>query len=156
MRDMLAIPKHNSIILYGSNPPYHPVKDIFWILNQPTISMNIYVSSINDTSCHQLMSFSSLAGRLTTADSLTSCSRVANGDDKTLMNLNVAGLEAALARTRQYCNELSCDIQNTVQECNSDLEIDQLLSLANSIVTDLQGIIVGTVKPVFQWGRCIY
>lgn len=156
MKDMLAIPKHNSIILYGSDPPYHPVKDIFWVLNQPTISMNIYVSSINDTSCYQLKSFSLLPARLTTAGNQSGCSRVTSGDDKAVMNLNVAGLEAALARTRQYCNELSCDIQNTVQQFNSDMEIDQLLSLANAIVTDLQGKIVGTAKPVSQWGRSIY
>ena len=156
MKDMLAIPKHNSIILYGSDPPYHPVKDIFWVLNQPTISMNIYVSSINDTSCYQLKSFSLLPARLTTAGNQSGCSRVTNSDDKAVMNWNVAGLEAALARTRQYCNELSCDIQNTVQQFNSDMEIDQLLSLANAIVTDLQGKIVGTAKPVSQWGRSIY
>ena len=118
--------------------------------------MNIYVSSISDTSCHQLTSFSSLAARLTTSDSLSSCSRVAGGDDKAVMNLNVAGLEAALARTRQYCKELSCDIQNTVQECNSDLEIDQLLSLANSIVTDLQGKNCGDSKACFPVGETIY
>ena len=156
MKDMLAIPKHNSIILYGSDPPYHPVKDIFWVLNQPTISMNIYVSSINDTSCYQLKSFSLLPARLTTAGNQSGCSRVTNSDDKAVMNWNVAGLEAALARTRQYCNELSCDIQNTVQQFNSDMEIDQLLSLANAIVTDLQGKTVGTAKPVSQWGRSIY
>ena len=132
----MAIPKHNSIILYGSDPPYHPVKDIFWILNQPTISMNFYVSSINDTSSRQLRAFTSLPTKLSAGN--LPCPLQA-ADDKTIMNLNVAGLEAALAKTRQLCNELSCDVKNSVQEFKSDLEIDQLLSIADSIVTDLQG-----------------
>ena len=145
MKDLLAIPKHHTIVLYASDPPYQPVKDIFWLLNQPTISMNIYVSSINDPTNHQQLTAFSLPAKLA-ADSLSYCSRIAAANDKTQnINLTVAGLEAALAKTRQFCDELNCDVKNSVKELTSDSEIDQLLSLANSIVTDLQGI-VGTVK----------
>jgi len=140
----LAIPKCDSIILYGSDPPYHPVKDIFWLLNQPTMSVNIFVSSISDSS-NQLRAFS-LPAKL--AAERISCHYRANDNDRTNMSLNVAGLEAALAKTRQFCNELDYDVKNSMQEFTSDSEVNQLLSLANSIVTDLQGNVFWTVNYI--------
>lgn len=135
----MAIPKHNSIILYGSDPPYHPVKDIFWLLNQPTMSINLYVSSITDTSgSQQLRVFPAKPS----TDNLSCHFRAAGSDKTNNMKLNVAGLEAALAKTRQFCEELNCDAKNSVKQFNSDAEIDQLLSLASSIATDLQGNIL--------------
>ena len=146
MKDLLAIPKHHTIVLYAGEPPYQPVKDIFWLLNQPTMSMNIYVSSISDPTNHQQLTAFSLPAKLTT-NSVAYCSRItaANDDKSHNINLTVAGLEAALAKTRQFCNELNCEVKNSVKELTSDSDIDQLLSLANSIVTDLQGI-VGTLN----------
>lgn len=160
MKDLLAIPKHNSIILYGSDPPYHPIKDIFWLLNQPTVSMNIYVSSIDDmTTSRPLRIFSSPPAKRST-ESLSCTSSVAattGAGDRINMSLNVAGLEAALAKTRQFCNELNHDVKNSVKEFNTDAEINQLLSLANSIVTDLQGRTCGCViNCIFQWGYMQY
>lgn len=115
--------------------------------------MNIYVSTITDTSTPQLKVFSSLPPR--PVENLSSCSRIAASDDKTIMNLNVAGLEAALAKTRQFCKELTCDVKKSAEEFNSDLEIDQLLSLANSIVTDLQGKDCGDDQLYFSVGENI-
>ena len=147
MKDMLAIPKHNSIVLYSSDPPYHPVKDVFWLLNQPTISMNIYVSSINETTNHQQLT--TLPAKLTSGN-LPYCPRIVASDNKMQnMNLTVAGLEAALAKTRQFCNELNCDVKNSVKEFTNDSEIDQLLFLANSIATDLQGNLVWALLTIF-------
>ena len=138
MKDLLAIPKHNSIVLYSSDPPYHLVKDVFWLLNQPTISMNIYVSSINDTTSHQQLT--TLPAKLASGN-LPYCPRIIASDNSKMQNmsLTVAGLEAALAKTRQFCNELNCDVKNSVKEFTKDSEIDQLLCLANSIATNLQG-----------------
>ena len=157
MKDLLAIPKHHTIVLYSSDPPYQPVKDIFWLLNQPTISMNIYVSSISDTTNHRPLTVFSLPAKLAT-QSLAYCSRIAtaNEDSTHNINLTVAGLEAALAKTRQFCDELNCDVKNSVKEFTSDSEIDQLLSLANSIVTDLQGTYCGDGKLYFCMGEKHY
>lgn len=149
VKDMLAIPKHNSIVLYGSDPPYHPVKDIFWLLNQPTISMNIYVSSIaSDMASRQLRTFS-FPAKLSAEKMFRCSSAPVASSDKISMDINVVGLEAALAKTRRLCNELSCDVTNSVKKLNSDNEVDQLLSLANSIVTNLQGNYCGAGKLYF-------
>lgn len=119
MKKLLVIAEDDAIVLYGSDPPYYPVKDIFWILNQPTISMNIYVSCVKGST------------KLPAAAKLPKLSCVAS-NGKAAMSFNVAGLEAALAETRRLCREM-----HEEANCNgvsSDEEVEQLLALANSVL----------------------
>lgn len=117
-------------MLYGSDPPYYPVKDIFWILNQPTISMSIFVSCVKQST--------QLAQKAATKLPKLSC--VASSNGKAAMSFNVAGLEAALAETRRLCREMHEEVN-----CNgatSDKEVEELLSLANSVLKGNSSVFV--------------